>query len=36
MEVNDEEPLFVLELTPEQKEQAREFHAAMAENITKV
>jgi hypothetical protein len=36
MEVNDEEPLFVLELTPEQKEQSREFHAAMAENITKV
>jgi hypothetical protein len=36
MEVGDEEPLFVLELTPEQKEQAREFHAAMAENISKV
>jgi hypothetical protein len=36
MEVNNEEPLFVLELTPEQKEEAREFHAPMAENITKV
>jgi hypothetical protein len=36
MEVNDEEPLFVLELIPEDKERARECHAAMAENITKV
>jgi hypothetical protein len=36
MEVSDEEQLFVLELTPEEKERAREFHAAMAENITKV
>jgi hypothetical protein len=36
MEVNDEEPLFVLKLTPEQKQQAPEFHAAMAEHITKV
>jgi hypothetical protein len=36
MEVNDEEMLFVLKLTPEEKERAQEFHAAMAENITKV
>jgi hypothetical protein len=35
MEVNDEEPLFVLELTPEEKERSREFYAAIAENITK-
>jgi hypothetical protein len=34
MEVNDEEPLFVLERTPEEKQQIQEFHAAMAENIT--
>jgi hypothetical protein len=36
MEVNNEEPLFVLELTPEDKEPAPECHATMAENSTKV
>jgi hypothetical protein len=36
MDVDDEDPLCVLELTPEEKAQTREFHAAMAENITQV
>jgi hypothetical protein len=36
MEADDEEPLFVLELTTEEKARAREFHADMAENKTQV